>query len=50
MKWLLVIPHFLVLCFLLLADLVMTVVAFFTILISGRYPRPIFDFSDRASP
>ena len=44
-KWLLAIPHFLVLFFLWIAFAVMTVVAFFAILITARYPRGIFDFN-----
>ncbi|WP_425861906.1 DUF4389 domain-containing protein [Arthrobacter sp. TWP1-1] len=44
-KWLLVIPHVIVLFFLWIAFLVMSVVAFFTILVTGRYPRAIFDFN-----
>jgi Domain of unknown function (DUF4389) len=44
-KWLLIIPHLVVLVFLWLAFLVLTVVAFFGILITGRYPRGIFDFN-----
>ncbi len=44
-KWLLAIPHYVVLAFLWLALLVLTVVAFFAILVTGRYPRGIFDFN-----
>ncbi len=43
-KWVLVIPHFIVLAFLWIAFLVVTVVAFFAILLTGRHPRGIFDF------
>ena len=44
-KWLLVIPHVVVLTFLWAATLVLTVVAGFAILFTGRYPRSIFDFN-----
>jgi hypothetical protein len=44
-KWLLAIPHFLILFFLWLTLFVLTVVAFFAILFTGRYPRGIFDFN-----
>ncbi len=43
-KWLLAIPHYIVLAFLWLATLVAVVIAWFVILFTGRYPRGIFDF------
>ena len=44
-KWFLAIPHYIVLAFLWPAFLVVTVVAGFCILFTGRYPRPLFDFT-----
>jgi Domain of unknown function (DUF4389) len=44
-KWLLLVPHILVLLFLWLAFYAVCIVAFFAILITGRYPRGLFDFN-----
>ena len=44
-KWLLAIPHFVALFFLFLAFFLLTIVAFFAILFTERYPRAIFDFN-----
>lgn len=43
-KWLLAIPHYIVLFFLVIAAIVVVIVAWFAILITGRYPRALFDF------
>ncbi|MEU5992428.1 DUF4389 domain-containing protein [Spirillospora sp. NPDC047418] len=45
LKWLLLIPHYIVLFFLGIAFAVLTVVAFFAILFTGDYPRSIFEFN-----
>ena len=43
-KWLLAIPHYVVLWFLGIAAAVCVIVAWFAILFTGRYPRSLFDF------
>jgi Domain of unknown function (DUF4389) len=43
-KWLLAIPHFIVLFFLWIAAVVVVVLAWFAILFTGRYPRGMFGF------
>jgi hypothetical protein len=43
-KWILAIPHYIVLFFLLIAAIVCVVIAWFAILFTGRYPRGLFDF------
>jgi Domain of unknown function (DUF4389) len=44
-KWLLLVPHLVVLLFLWIAFYLVGVVAFFAILITARYPRALFDFN-----
>ncbi|WIV53900.1 DUF4389 domain-containing protein [Amycolatopsis nalaikhensis] len=44
-KWLLAVPHYVVLAFLWFAYPFVTMAAFFAILVTGRYPRPLFDFT-----
>jgi len=43
-KWLLAIPHYIVLLFLDIAAFLAVIVAWFAILFTGRYPRGIFTF------
>lgn len=43
-KWLLAIPHYFVLFFFAIGVFVVTVVAWFSILFTGTYPRGLFDF------
>lgn len=43
-KWLLAVPHYVVLFFLVVAAMVATVIAWFAILFTGRYPKGLFDF------
>ena len=44
-KWLLALPHVVVLVFLWVGVLVVSIIAFFAILFTGRYPRPLFDYT-----
>jgi len=43
-KWLLAIPHYVVLFFLWIGALVAVVIAWFAILFTGAYPRNLFDY------
>lgn len=43
-KWLLAIPHYIVLFFLSIAVFFITIFAWFAILITGQYPKGLFDF------
>jgi len=43
-KWLLAIPHFIVLVLLSIAAFVVVIFAWFAVLFTGRYPRSMFDF------
>jgi hypothetical protein len=43
-KWLLAIPHYIVLAFLILGAIGASIIAWFAILFTGRYPKSLFDF------
>jgi hypothetical protein len=43
-KWLLAIPHYFILGFLAIAAVFAVIIAWFAILLTGRYPRSLFDF------
>ncbi len=44
-KWILAVPHYIVLFFFQIAYVVVTVIALFAILFTGKYPRGLFDFN-----
>lgn len=44
-KWLLVLPHLVVLAFLFLGAFVAWLIALCAILFTGRYPKPLFDYT-----
>jgi uncharacterized protein DUF4389 len=44
-KWVLLIPHYIILVFLGLAFVIVTLIALFAILFTTRYPRRLFDFN-----
>jgi hypothetical protein len=44
-KWFLAIPHYIVLCFLGIAFIVVCVIAFFAILFTGKYPKELFELN-----
>jgi hypothetical protein len=43
-KWIMAIPHYIVLAFLYIAVWVVVIIAWFAILFTGRYPKSLFDF------
>jgi hypothetical protein len=43
-KWLLALPHYVVLVVLMIAAFIATLIAWFAILFTGRYPKGLFDF------
>jgi len=43
-KWIMAIPHYIVLAFLGIAAFVVVIIAWFAILFTGRYPSGLFDF------
>lgn len=45
LKWLLGIPHYFLLCFLLAAFFIVCIIAFFNILFTKKYPKSLFDFN-----
>ncbi len=44
MKWLLTIPHYIVLAFLAIGAVFAVFIAWFAVLFTGRYPQGLFDY------
>jgi hypothetical protein len=44
-KWLLALPHYIILFFLWIAFVVVSIIAFFAILFTAKYPKGLFDFN-----
>ena len=44
MKWILAIPHYIVLFFLAIAAVICVIIAWFAILFTARYPQSLFEF------
>jgi len=45
LKWLLAIPHYIILAFLWIAFVVVCIIAFFAILFTSKYPKGLFNFN-----
>jgi hypothetical protein len=45
LKWLLALPHYIILAFLWVAFVVVCIIAFFAILIKSKYPKGLFNFN-----
>jgi hypothetical protein len=46
LKWLLALPHYIILVFLWVAFIIVCIIAFFAILFTGKYPKSLFKFNE----